>query len=72
MKVKECKDLNCQLFPVSNQCRAGSSLSVKPGLLLDWTLPGVKQLRAFMGLWWLPPNFQLFLELERRWGIGKL
>jgi len=50
VKEKECKDSNPQLFPVSSQCRAGSSVSLKPGLGLDWTSPGVQQLRAFYRL----------------------
>lgn len=66
--VKECKDLNSQLFPVSSWCKVRSSLSLKPGLVLDWTLPGVRKLRAFHGLLVAMSKFLLIPWAEEEMG----
>lgn len=65
---KKCRDLNPPLFSVSSQNRVGSNSSLKSGGSV-WPLPAVMQMRAFVSLWWLPPNFQLFLELRRSWKV---
>lgn len=56
MKVKECKDLNPQLFPVSSQSRVESRVEARVGFGLDFTW--CEAAESFYGYFQIP-NYTL-------------